>query len=145
MAAKTKQWVIAKGGLYANVTGAFGGKPKVYDTMRAAQYDLAHNPGLKGGIVRAHTGAEEAKTPGFATTTKAKVGVVPPSRPRRAAAGMAAPPRPAAPRGKRTAQPVSPPPGPGSPVPPAPPASPQVKPKAKAKGKPKVKPATASK
>jgi hypothetical protein len=89
MASKQAKWVIRKNDLYANVNGAFGGKPKVYNTMRAAQYDISTNAALKNGIIVTYTGGEEAKTPGFATTTKAKAKPVQAGKPRRAADGLA--------------------------------------------------------
>jgi hypothetical protein len=55
-----KRWVIAKQGKFATVAGGLGTKPKVYNTMREAQYDVDSNPKFKGGIVQAYGGADAA-------------------------------------------------------------------------------------
>lgn len=87
MAIKTRKWVIAKGDLYANVDRKFGGKPRVYGTLREAQYDITHHAALRAGVVKPYTGTEVAKTPGFATTDQTKV-AAPAAKPRRAADGL---------------------------------------------------------
>jgi hypothetical protein len=89
LVAKQEKYVIMKGGLYANVDRKFGGKPKVYTTLREAQYDNTHYAALRAGVIAPYTGTEVARTPGVAATTKPRSGPVPPPRPARAAAGMA--------------------------------------------------------
>jgi hypothetical protein len=107
-----KRWVVAKGDLYANVNHTFGGRPKVFNTMRAAQYDIDNHRGLRGGVIKPYTGQEVVKTPGFATTDPAKVAGAP-AKPRRAADGLVsatgATTKPAIkPKGKPQPKPVAP-------------------------------------
>ena len=89
VAVKKEKWVIQKGNLFANVNHAFGGRPKVYDSMRGAQFDITHHLALKGGTIRPYTGQEVVKIPGFATTDKAKaMGTAAPRPARKAADGL---------------------------------------------------------
>lgn len=94
-----KKYVIAKGGKFATVAGGLGSRPKVFPTVRAAEYDIESNVKLKGGVVQVYVpengpvaapgvNATTPATPATATTSKAKVATVKqPARPKKASAG----------------------------------------------------------
>jgi hypothetical protein len=75
-AKKKTKYVIVKLDKFATVGGGLGAKPKVYNTMKAAQFDIDSNTKLKGASIRPYGGEDgTVSTSAGATTTKTKAAV----------------------------------------------------------------------